>query len=1332
MTTVLTTSSDDPLASSLPYPREQDFRNWVQTLVQNTKAAISDKGRSLSDRHNHYTLYVLAVLFFATGYRPVRDPFGLLRHLSLDHRLCLISDKVVVESRAFRLVGLPTLARTQLSHYLTYLAAFASKHSGDPETEPLTQALQALLANASEGLPLFFMADMKPIPVRSVTLASMQGVFGAQSDDVVQLPENFGRHWLATELGRTGVAYRDLEILLGHNEALEHPFGRFSLLSPLDQVLLTADRVEELLLNDGFEVLKPPIRTTSEADCLPAPADLRVFAGDTVAIRARAAKREARASQHASIVRRVSEDLKQRVDNRYIKAADIKNSIVRIEEIVHEEGGSLRWCQRLFYRWLERLRRRGVRVDAQRVLIVEPEPSPFRDDTLIQYEVACEARSRFERLPTLVIKAGSLDAALSPLGAPKAAGRKLSIPERAALCSVSLALLAGMGDAGLLARLFGKGFRVAQGSAGFTLWFEGDADFEARSEDEETQEPNLSWGADILTSCLLIGFKDKAVRLSCENYDKYQVFLQRVCEYLGMESVSPFEWLAHTSRSLAKIEQSGIVRSVCDGSLVQRGLSPLALGRLEQGIRGVLPESDTASDGVVESMVQHVAGSLHSAASGEESLSSYVTWLTAQLNTIQNGRPSDFELDERIDFSKHQSAYKGRLIALLEWRLGEKGRLNRLSLEALAIQRYAYRIATRGTQFKVDLAWETVRKHIRSITSQFLGHLNGGDFLYLDDVEYEEIYFKVLDRATDKARPARLVALREFHYCLMDEFHVDNVDWSAVLGMGDWPSLDAVLGIDANIVSDREYKEAIRLILESEIGSASDRMKYAALLIVGYRFGLRWSEAFLLERRDIRWGGLPGHVEVRIRPNLHRRVKTRASRRVIPLVGTFTEQEQNVLREVRDQSDQLGQKDPRTLLFNDGNEARVPIVRSKASYLVNRALKLASGDPDVRFHHLRHSFASVLLLMVVSSLNLLDRTVEARYGQIVAVRKVGQRDYAKLWRRKSSSATRIRTISQLMGHGALSSITAYFHFYMDLVRSSYNRPIAEGGLKALATFSGVSYPTMRKRMSRVEKRDLSGVHLLDLLAPAEIPEQFQVPLVADEGWEAQLLPEGGTGDSTISLVEVDSLVRRIHTAGGNVDSIQTAFELLNINSEAFVDAARYAEKLTSFKRFALLAPEEGVGNTTGFAFIEKADENTAFRVALATVQRRIDQLNGAELDVMHRAMSLAGRGYRFDRQYIRFGTEHDYALFRTGMRLIGLGEIEMEDEGLRPDHAVDETKCDENMWLSVIGDYSPQIMKHQIIVVRYPLNLKTNTAFFRLLFTVATKVRYEFATKHPA
>ncbi|MCG5520333.1 hypothetical protein, partial [Ectothiorhodospira sp. 9905] len=212
-------------------------------------------------RHNAYIDHCLALLFRATGHRAVRDPFPSLRHIDIERGLLLVQDKVVTESRAWRLVALAPLACKQLHHYLTYLNALTNRIKDDSRKHlpQWVKDVPAILAGQEAPTPLFFYLSPE-LECQSVT----PGTLDKRWNHYWPLPTRLIRHVLATELYESCHSADLVQIQLGHIEGLNHPLGATATRSALDQLGEIARHVEHTMTAEGWLAIAPPIRYTGK------------------------------------------------------------------------------------------------------------------------------------------------------------------------------------------------------------------------------------------------------------------------------------------------------------------------------------------------------------------------------------------------------------------------------------------------------------------------------------------------------------------------------------------------------------------------------------------------------------------------------------------------------------------------------------------------------------------------------------------------------------------------------------------------------------------------------------------------------------------------------------------------------------------------------------------------------------------------------------------------------------------------------------------------------------------------------------------------------------
>ena len=167
--------------------------------------------------------------------------------------------------------------------------------------------------------------------------------------------------------------------------------------------------------------------------------------------------------------------------------------------------------------------------------------------------------------------------------------------------------------------------------------------------------------------------------------------------------------------------------------------------------------------------------------------------------------------------------------------------------------------------------------------------------------------------------------------------------------------------VRAALVSEAEYERALALASAwARSGPSTRAAPWRIPLILGFRAGLRPGEAMHVRIDDFRSG--TKSLELVVRPNAARVLKTPNAKRVLPLHLLLTADEQLELRtEVRRAANSLSGQTSGALLFtpdtgSDNADYRTELLRD-----LNEILKLVTNDKSSIFYDLRHSFASYLM-----------------------------------------------------------------------------------------------------------------------------------------------------------------------------------------------------------------------------------------------------------------------------------------------------------------------------------------------------------------------------------
>ena len=221
-------------------------------------------------------------------------------------------------------------------------------------------------------------------------------------------------------------------------------------------------------------------------------------------------------------------------------------------------------------------------------------------------------------------------------------------------------------------------------------------------------------------------------------------------------------------------------------------------------------------------------------------------------------------------------------------------------------------------------------------------------------------YEEIIDSAvSQKDRSYKLGLLRQFHDFLAAELGIPQVLMDE---FGPEESAKQPLA-DANLISEVEFECIAQSLLCSGQGELAKARYW--IFVLGYRAGLRASEASSIQLRDIQLPGVEVHDSVFflfIRPNRFVDTKSFDSRRQLPLHLLLSSQERNDFeRFIRERYEML--PNVSAMLFSSQGDAVRPIEDSEVYPAIHRAMRSITGDPTLRYHHLRHSLANHLLVI---------------------------------------------------------------------------------------------------------------------------------------------------------------------------------------------------------------------------------------------------------------------------------------------------------------------------------------------------------------------------------
>lgn len=214
-------------------------------LALQTQASKGD----IAAFHNAYTYYILHLLNFATGHRPVRDPFDDLEHIDLANKKIFISDKESRQtSTSARVLRLPEIAIQQLNLYIEHLKELQLRLCViNPNA---ANAVARTLAGKNRLLFLFEENDSGSYQIQPLSPKAVQEYLGA----LFNIPANWHRHYLRTFLSRSTVPGELIDAWMGHAKLGQEGYNQFSGLS-MEYMWLISNKIEREMDKLGIKAV---------------------------------------------------------------------------------------------------------------------------------------------------------------------------------------------------------------------------------------------------------------------------------------------------------------------------------------------------------------------------------------------------------------------------------------------------------------------------------------------------------------------------------------------------------------------------------------------------------------------------------------------------------------------------------------------------------------------------------------------------------------------------------------------------------------------------------------------------------------------------------------------------------------------------------------------------------------------------------------------------------------------------------------------------------------------------------------------------------------------
>ena len=357
------------------------------------------------------------------------------------------------------------------------------------------------------------------------------------------------------------------------------------------------------------------------------------------------------------------------------------------------------------------------------------------------------------------------------------------------------------------------------------------------------------------------------------------------------------------------------------------------------------------------------------------------------------------------------------------------------------------------------LALSTVRRWFSATVPRLLLVLGDDNPSSLSTEELED-YYAELAGECDPAAPIRDIkfGLREFHAYLVLRHRKTHMQSLAKV-LGDDAGL---LPVDANLINFDDYIGAREWFDQrlADGGDPDDVDVCKLVMAFAFRLGMRRMEILGLRLNDLH---LVRGMVCLVRPHSERRLKTRSSKRLVPMHAFLDWRERKLLRawlarRLREEKGLPPHSDFSPYLFALYDKGIRQVSVEGVTDRICEAIRSVTGDDNLFLHHLRHAFGTWTYLrlrapdypMIADHFDHLPETARA-------IRSGTRLRRLLLGRNESPSRVYVFAVARLLGHfGPAVSIAHYIHGNDLVLAAIVHREIAEVPASILVSASGMS------------------------------------------------------------------------------------------------------------------------------------------------------------------------------------------------------------------------------------------------------------------------------------
>ncbi|MDD2500431.1 MAG: hypothetical protein PHN92_06395 [Geobacter sp.] len=559
-----------------------------------------------------------------------------------------------------------------------------------------------------------------------------------------------------------------------------------------------------------------------------------------------------------------------------------------------------------------------------------------------------------------------------------------------------------------------------------------------------------------------------------------------------------------------------------------------------------------------------------------------------------------------------------------------------------------------GRKLKNPLQPSAIATYLSAIDQELLACAEKDDISLYDSAELRDLYDDAIKAVKKQSqRHTTSFRLTQFHRFLVRSYGAPEIDMGGMVGRKGPPEL----GVDANIMSPRMFRAAL-YSLGWELSKRSRIQSVRCLIaILGYRCGLRRHEALAIRIGDVMGETFP---EIMVRTSYLNRLKTADSARRLPL---------HLLLEPDELQELLHWKQIRIAEEGGGHCLDAPLFGlpgtkqllgdNEVFLEIHVVLRQVSGDPGLRYHHLRHSFANRLLLVMLS-VNLQPGELPEHLRQLCLFHITPQELVRGLFGNMNQGRQFLYGVSTLLGHAdPATTLQSYFHLSDLLLGVMVRQPAVQPSLSAEAVMELTGLKRVMVFRTKAESacgdwkmeiyRERMARHASKLFPDPQLPATKTIePLPPQEEESEKILPDWKIVQHVLKLYQVQ---------GMSCEQIADRLRISIASSKAWCEAATVIRNLTTKegtpRHLSAWQRKQEMKKGTVNTFPVPPD-NSADKALVAKILKKISVLTAQELEVVRDGCKIFVERYSSNQGYVRFTDVAGTITYKEFLKLIGI------------------------------------------------------------------------------